>query len=492
MLASMALPRAKTTASMHAFGAHAPPGAGSSTSAGLLPLLARKPDPSRAVVRLVSQGITFGRDPSCDVHLDDDAASRKHARVEFESSRWRIVDLGSRNGTIVDGARVDRHELDDGQLVRIGDTVFKFVRAGAEAFDTADRRDARSPVTDHGLIGGPAMFTIVRALRRVATSELSVVILGESGTGKELAARELHDASGRRGPFQAVNCAAIPSQLIESELFGYKRGAFSGADRDRTGWFKSADGGTLLLDEIGDLPLEAQAKLLRVLQTKQVLPVGATSPEPVDVRVVCATHQDLPRMQREGRFRGDLLARLDEYSVTMPPLRARKEDIPLLVRAFLARHGRPDLEPSFSFSLALLHYDWPFNVRELEATIKRAIALADAPILDERSLPDTIRRAMEGYGGPLPIATPAQAQSRRLALSSEPETMSPARIPVDPRPATPPFVPTESELRESLALHRGNIAAVGRAYGKERMQVHRWLKRYAIDLGAYRDDSSSE
>src|SRR5690606_25971381 len=207
-------------------------------------------------------------------------------------------------------------------------------------------------------------------------------------------ARELHRLSGRQGPFCAVNCAAIPAHLIESELFGWKRGAFSGADRDRVGLVRAAHRGTLLLDEIGDMPLDAQAKLLRVLQTKEVLPLGGTQPERVDVRFVAATHQDLARLQREGRFRQDLYARLNEYELRLPPLRERKEDVYALVRAFLARHGRPDLSPSVPFMVALLHHDWPYNVRELEAAVKRALTLAEGLTLEPELLPEAVREAV--------------------------------------------------------------------------------------------------
>src|SRR5690606_37401642 len=188
-------------------------------------------------------------------------------------------------------------------------------------------------------VGGYRIDRIAAELERIGPSELGVLVLGPSGTGKEVVARELHRLSRRQGPFCAVNCAAIPAHLIESELFGWKRGAFSGAERDRPGLVRTAHRGTLLLDEIGDMPLDAQAKLLRVLQSKEVLPLGSTQAEHVDVRFVAATHQDLGRLQREGRFRQDLYARLNEYELRLPTLRERKEDVYALVRAFLARHG---------------------------------------------------------------------------------------------------------------------------------------------------------
>jgi transcriptional regulator with GAF, ATPase, and Fis domain len=225
-----------------------------------------------------------------------------------------------------------------------------------------------------------------------------------------------------------------------------------------------ADGGTLLLDEIGDMPLEAQAKLLRVLQAKEVLPLGATVPERIDVRVVCATHRDLGRLQREGKFREDLFGRLNEYKRVLPPLHERKEDIFALVRSFLYRQGRMDLTPTFPFMTALLHYDWPYNVRELEACIKRSVALADGPVLLPEHLPEAVTQAMDGYG----------------RVAAAPGTL-PARAPVAGADA-----PAEAELRALLAQHGGNVAAVGRELGKARMQIHRWMKRYAIEVEDYR------
>jgi transcriptional regulator with PAS, ATPase and Fis domain len=293
------------------------------------------------------------------------------------------------------------------------------------------------------------------------------MLLGPSGTGKEVVASELHRLSGRSGPFCAVNCAAIPANLLESELFGYKRGAFSGAERDKPGLIRSAHHGTLLLDEIGDMPLDAQAKLLRVIQAKEVLPLGATQPERVDVRVVSATHRDLRRLQREGRFREDLFARLNEYQLRLPPLHERKEDIYALVRAFLARCQRPDLSVSVPFMVALLHHDFPYNVRELEAAIKRAVALSTSPRLEVELLPDAIREAVVDYGRS-------------------------TGIPADPREASQDDAagglgtPSEAELRAMLGAHHGNVAAVGRELGKARMQIHRWMKRYGIEVDEYR------
>jgi sigma-54 dependent transcriptional regulator, acetoin dehydrogenase operon transcriptional activator AcoR len=458
------------TGAMQEFGAPGAPSTGK-PRAGLILLYAEGFERLPAAWLLQKGRNVLGREAPADLVVPVEAVSRVHAEVVWERG-YVLRDLGSTNGTLVDGCRVREARLEHGQEVRVGDAILKFVAEGAEAMGGyrldgtmigAARRRARE-VED--LVGGFQMDRIAAEIERIAKSPLSVVLLGESGTGKEVVARAVHRASGRRGQFRAVNCAAIPQNLLESELFGYKKGAFSGADRDKPGLMRAADGGTLLLDEIGDMPLEAQAKLLRVLQSKEVYPVGSTSPEPVDVRVVCATHRDLIRLQVEGRFRQDLFARLNEYQLSLPPLRDRKEDVYVLLRTFLTRHGRAELRPSFRFMTALLHYDWPYNVRELEACVKRAVALADAPVVDAPLLPEPIRDAMADYG--------------RAPAPPGPQPVHPSDAPIAPAP------PTEAALREMLLRHQGNVAAVGRELGKARMQIHRWMQKYGIDIDDYR------
>jgi transcriptional regulator of acetoin/glycerol metabolism len=252
---------------------------------------------------------------------------------------------------------------------------------------------------------------------------------------------------------------------------------------------RAADGGTLFLDEIGDMPPEAQSKLLRVIQSKEVVPVGATTPERVDVRIVCATHRDLHRLQQAGTFRGDLYARLNEYNMLLPPLRERKEDIFALCRALLERHGRPHLGMTFPFMTGLLHYDYPFNVRELEAFMKRGIALCDGAELDAAHLPDEIKDLMKQYAVRKAAAPPPAVGSsgiREGGVAGGAAGASPAGIAGGIAGGPPGHVPTETELRASLTQHRGNVAAVGREFGKERMQVHRWMKKYGIEVEDYR------
>jgi DNA-binding NtrC family response regulator len=441
-------------------------------TAGLVLLYADTFRELPAVFPLQQERHVLGRDASAvDLVLKAPAVSRVHAEVVRDGRHFVVRDLESRNGVIVNGRKVQAARLEPLDELRIGDAIFKFVDEGAEdygryridgALPAGQARRAQKP---SALAGGFQIDAIVAEIERVAPTPLSVIVRGPSGTGKEVIASELHRLSGRRGKLAAVNCTALPQNLIESELFGYKRGAFSGADRDKPGLIRHADGGTLLLDEIGDMPPEAQAKLLRVLQAREVLPLGATSPEPVDVRVVAATHRDLERLQREGKFREDLFARLNEYAVELPALHERKEDIFLLTQTFLARHGGGGKAPSFAFMTGLLNYDFPYNVRELEACIKRALALTDGASLEPEVLPDVVQEAMADYG-------------REGGPRSQPTEEDEAQ-----------GAPDETALRELLTRHAGNVAAVGRDLGKARMQIHRWMKRYNIDIAEYRDES---
>jgi two-component system response regulator AtoC len=239
------------------------------------------------------------------------------------------------------------------------------------------------------------MIDLLELLERAAEYKATVLLTGESGTGKEVLARAIHAQSGRRNQaFVAVNCGAIPEALLESELFGHARGAFTGADRARRGLFIEADGGTLFLDEIGEMPPSLQVKLLRVLQEEEVRPIGEAKPRSVNVRVIAATSRDLEREVAAGRFREDLFYRLDVFRVRVPPLRERREDVPLLVDHFIARFretlGRPIRTIADDALDRLLEHAWPGNVRELENVIERAMILADGDRITLRELPEAI------------------------------------------------------------------------------------------------------
>jgi two-component system response regulator AtoC len=243
----------------------------------------------------------------------------------------------------------------------------------------------------------PRMLEIFSLVEKVCDFKTTVLILGESGTGKELIAKALHFNSVRRkGPFIAVNCGAIPENLLESELFGHVKGAFTDASSDKTGLFEQADGGTLFLDEIGEMPLSLQVKLLRVLQEEEIRKVGASSSKKVDVRVVSATSRDLEADVLKGRFREDLFFRLNVFSLTLMPLRERTEDIPLLTEHFLSRYGekfgKNGIQCNQSAMQLLLEYSWPGNVRELENTIERGVVVCDGTVLGPECLPERLRR----------------------------------------------------------------------------------------------------
>ncbi len=418
----------------------------------------------------------IGREADNEVAIVEPAVSRYHARLERRDAGVWLIDNGSTNGTLVNGVRVTERRLEPQDIVRIGDSVFRFTASHAQDYGpyrldgVVESRRTLRPKVRSDLIGGYQIDLILCALEKVARAGLACVITGESGTGKELVARTLHEASGRPGPYLAVNCAALPANLLESELFGFRRGAFTGATHDKTGLVRAANGGTLFLDEIGDMPLEAQAKLLRVVQEREVLPLGATQPERVDVRIVCATHRDLDHEVATGRFRGDLFARLREFMLRVPPLRERKEDLYPLTRRFLARAGKPNANISLPFMLALAHYHWPYNVRELESAIRLSVAMADGAELGVQHLPEGIRLGVRDHGRP---EAPVQSHgSERLPERAGERTLE--------------RTPTEEEMRELCARHRGNVTTMGRELGKERMQVHRWLKRYNIDVDAYR------
>ena len=412
-----------------------------------------------------AHALVIGREPPPGgLALPLASVSRAHARVALRGAEITVEDLESRNGTLVNGVKVGRAFLEQGDELRVGEVVFKVVTTEIDRF--VDARPAKSTPTPtspavEALRGGVSMDRVRREILRIARADLSVLVLGETGTGKELVARAIHLASGRPGRLSTVNCAAIPATLLESELFGCKRGASTGADRDRIGIVKSADGGTLFLDEIGDMPLEAQAKLLRMLETRQVTPLGSHVAEAVDVRVVCATHRPLTRFVREERFRADLFARINGHTIELPPLRDRKEDIVLLARLFLENAGASHLRLTPAFMIGLVSYDWPFNIRELEGAIKRAVALTDNDRLDEEHLPTAATAAMKEL---------------RSGSSAAPTDLAAVRG----------AAPSEQALRVLLERHGGNVAAVARELGKDGVQIHRWLKRYDLSPADFR------
>jgi DNA-binding NtrC family response regulator len=344
--------------------------------------------------------LLIGSAPDCGLRLADPFVSARHARVRFlKTGVYRIEDLGSTNGTLVDGVPVGRALLEPGMRVDVGGIRMTVTRIDREADESRPRRSTSGAAltglpAGHRLIGrSRAIREVRRTLEKYSQLALPVLIHGETGTGKELAAKTVHEYGPRFAePFIPLNCGAIPEGLFESELFGHRRGAFTGAHRDHDGVFVRAAGGTVFLDEIGELPLAAQAKLLRVLETRTVSPIGSSGEQTIACRVVAATHRDLPEMIREGRFREDLFHRLGVLEVSLPPLRRRRNDIPVLLDHFLAEAANElghDVVLSHEAATAALAHAWPGNVRALRNAVMRAAALTEGPIAPEDLLPST-------------------------------------------------------------------------------------------------------
>ena len=381
--------------------------------------------------------------------------STAHARLSRVLRAWVVEDLKSKNGVRRNGALVERAELSDGDVLELGRSFFVFRAAQPLAEDT-DSLSLRPPAPALATLS-PSLAAAFEALAQLALSQVSLALSGPSGSGKEVVARAIHALSGRSGPFVAVNCGALPDELVESELFGHKKGAFSGATEDRPGLIRASHGGTLLLDEVGDLPLEAQPALLRVLQERAVVPVGGTHPVPVDLRVISATHRALDERATRGLFRDDLRARLTGYKLELPGLAQRKEDLGLLMGALLRRLA-PGREPTVQLHVAaaraLFAWDWPLNVRELEKALETALVLAGTQPIELSHLPPELR---------------------------EPPPVRRAHPPAEGADAA-----RKAELEQLLRTHEGNVSAVARAMGKARMQIQRWLLRYELDPRDFR------
>ena len=411
--------------------------------------------------------VRFGRGPNAairtgrtlELRVPDPRMSSDHGKLVRGLVGWVLDDPQSKNGAVVDGAVTRRAILADGTIFELGHTFFALCIAGVEGGASPDLVVEAAAGVLTTFEGGLA--DALNGLRRIAPTSVSVVILGETGTGKELIARALHELSRRPGEFTAVNCGALPASLIEAELFGHRRGAFTGAVSDRPGLVRSADGGTLFLDEIGELPPASQAAFLRVLQEREVTPVGGDRPVKVDVRLCAATLRELPDMVERGEFRSDLYARLFGYTLVLPPLRERWVDFGILLRTLLARIGEGRALRVTPAALRLmLRHEWPFNIRELHTTLATAAALAD-DIIDLAQLP----RAM-----------------RHPPTSSAPTERA--------EPARPQLSPEDVELRDRLigvlTAQGGNVVNVSRELGARRTQIYRWAHRFGLDLDAFR------
>lgn len=407
------------------------------------------PIPLRDGILELGRGADFGH-----VRLDDNWMSRNHATVRLKRRQsglvWVIRDLGSRNGTHLDGALISREErVEEATVLRIGASLF-LLRQDIRLF----MQQPTSVMQD--MVVGPGLAQVFGEIDRATRFGNSLHIVGESGTGKELAARAFHQL-GRRanGPFIAVNCAAIPEGVAERLLFGARKGAFSGANAHAEGYIQAADGGTLFLDEVAELDLAVQAKLLRVLEMREVLALGASRPTAVDLHICSATHRDLRAEAAAGRLREDLYFRLSRPSVRVPALRDRREEIPLLIQRALATL-HPQLEAHPLLVEACLLRDWPGNVRELIAEVRTAgqAALAGESLSVEAThlLDDAGRRF-----NPPPSASGVRKREQ----------------------------PTREEIEAVLTAEAGNVSSSARALGLHRTQLRRLLGRHQIDPKAF-------
>jgi transcriptional regulator with GAF, ATPase, and Fis domain len=425
---------------------------------GLKLVVVAGPDEGREVaVRTLAE---IGTGAECQLQLTDPSVSRRHVSVAVVGAAIAVKDLGSRNGTFLAGARLREAEVPLGAVLQLGDSAVS-VQPRLQVKELApSMARAFGEVLGQSL----AMREVFAILERVAPTDVTMLIEGETGTGKELVARSIHAASSRReAPYVVFDCGSVPHELAESELFGHRRGAFSGAVADRTGAFRQADRGTLCLDELGELPLELQPKLLRVLETGEVRSVGSDEVRKVNVRVLACTNRELRAEVRRGRFREDLLYRVEVMRVRIPPLRARPDDIELLVRHLLEGKLASDSSVSGPQLAHLVSGVWPGNVRELRNVLQRAVALA-------------------------PKDSAGLVRFERLAFTHGLAANGPATIGQDlPGVASPvPFKTAKAQLNEAferayvdalMERHKGNVSRAAAAAGLSRQHLHELIRR---------------
>ncbi|MEM9193917.1 MAG: sigma 54-interacting transcriptional regulator [Myxococcota bacterium] len=422
--------------------------------------------------------LTIGASTENDLQIDDETVSRSHCRIFREGDHFIIKDLESTNGTFVNRVRVREAFLKPDCSVLLGKSELRFM--------PVDERVRIVPSDDKRfgeLIGGNAkMREIYAILEKIAPTDATLVIEGETGTGKEVVARTIHQQSRRReGSFMVFDCGAVPENLIESELFGHEKGAFTGAIQTRQGVFEMAHGGTVFLDELGELALDLQPKLLRVLEQREVKRVGGYKPIKVEVRVVAATNRDLEAEVAAGRFREDLFYRLSVVRVGLPPLRKRKEDIPLLIEHFLShgkfnrnRDGKPRIAGVGQAAMArIMEYQWPGNVRELANVIERAVSFADTEQIEVRDLPDHV--ALRG----------AELVSSDTRVEAHPAAMAQINTSGTFKDAKEEWVSTfeKDYIQHLLDKNNNNISHAAREADIDRKYFRKLMKKYGI--GAY-------
>lgn len=414
--------------------------------------------------------LEVGRGHSMLLDHPDSLMSRRHARFSYRDGRFDVTDLGSRNGSAVDGVPLHGTvTAAPGSLVRLGGSLF-LCSSDIHPFRCFGITRANQRVLSS------TIKSLLGTIAHLASSSRTLFIVGESGAGKETLAQEFHRESPQRGgPFVAVNCAAIPEGIAERLLFGARKGAFSGVTNDSQGYIEAADGGTLFLDEIAELDLAVQAKLLRVIETGELLPLGATRPRTVQLRVCSATHKDLRTLTQEGKFRSDLYFRIGMPQVCIPPLRERKEEIPWLIVVAVSA-GKPELPIDVSLVESCILRPWPGNVRELLAEINTAAILARASgkkLLSSEHLRSSAGAAMHRPPVPanlapagVPVAAPASVSVTGSGTTPSPVRKAPLSL---------------AQVLAALIEARGNISETARALQIHRTQLHRLVNRYEID-----------
>ncbi|QDE65826.1 sigma-54-dependent Fis family transcriptional regulator [Myxococcus xanthus] len=417
------------------------------------------PDTGRSVVS-DKERLRCGAHPGNDLVLvEDRTASRHHFEIQFTERGYLLVDLGSTNGTFLDGRRIERAYLSPGSQIRAGSSVLTFAPLDEEVTIEPDREGELCDMVGQSV----KMRQIFGLIKKIAPMGVSVIIQGETGTGKELVARAIHELSGRtKGPMEVLDCGAIPPNLIESELFGHEKGAFTGAVSSRPGAFERAHGGTIFLDELGELRLDLQPKLLRVLENHEVRRVGGNDVIEVDCRVIAATNRDLMKEIQGGGFREDLYFRLSVITIQLPPLRQRRDDIPLILKRALAdpevvgKHGKKRFSAE---SLGLLmSYSWPGNVRELMNVLSHVLTFSEGEEIQPAHLPPRVRGQVRE--GPLPFNEHLSFKDAKEQLLENFE---------------------REYITSVLTRCEGNLSRAARESGLHRKSIERLVKKYQLD-----------